>query len=146
MAHTVRFTVSVFLNPLSVSSQLSVTWHYTYGAHSLQRRTTREFHGSRYFVRIRGTQHLRRHNTLNLFFFFSKIFTDVLRSFAAFQQTHTLEYLLFHDRRRGHVSLRKFPLKLKDTRILAQLFFSSFSPTTFHICLFLNPPAEDSST
>jgi hypothetical protein len=53
--YIVRFTVSLFLNTLSVSCQHCLTCHYPYRAHSLQRCNTRELHESRYFVRIQGT-------------------------------------------------------------------------------------------
>ena len=56
------------------------------------RRTTREFHESRYFVRIRGTQYLRRHNTLNLFFFFFKY----SRTFYVLLQEHFNRHTLWN--------------------------------------------------
>jgi hypothetical protein len=115
----------MFLNSLSVSCQLCLTCHYPYRAHSFQRCTTRELHESRYFVRIWSTQYLHRHSILNVCF--SRIFTDVLRSFGrTFQQTHTQECLVFHDCRRGHVSLRNYLLQSKDTRILARFCFPLF--------------------
>ena len=62
LTYTVRFTVSLFLNSLSVSCQFCLTCDRSnrvpYRAHSLQRCTTRELHESRYFVRSRGIQYL----------------------------------------------------------------------------------------